>query len=175
MQQRITTLLCGLIVVAGIVGMVLWFEPTRIGYGWLRGESFHEGRPTSYWRKAIVTEDEPTITTRLGNEAAVPVLVEVLRDEPQPLVRARAAALLSKLGPKAKAAVPALLEAIKDEDGTIDPAIINSLRTVVKFRKEHPDAAIELENFSNAEAARFAAAEALMEIDPEAAKQAGLP
>ncbi len=31
-------------------GFGLWLEPTRVPYGWLRGETFYQGRPTSYWR-----------------------------------------------------------------------------------------------------------------------------
>src|SRR5438128_8191554 len=28
----------------------VWLEPTRVVWGWLRGEAFYQGRPTSYWR-----------------------------------------------------------------------------------------------------------------------------
>src|SRR5687768_6652762 len=27
----------------------VWLEPTRVVWGWLRGEAFYEGRPTSWW------------------------------------------------------------------------------------------------------------------------------
>src|SRR5262245_27601154 len=29
---------------------VVWLEPRRVVWGWLRGEAFFRGRPTSYWR-----------------------------------------------------------------------------------------------------------------------------
>jgi hypothetical protein len=28
----------------------VWLEPTRVIWGWLRGEAFYQGRPTSWWR-----------------------------------------------------------------------------------------------------------------------------
>ena len=31
----------------------VWLEPTRVVWGWLRGEAFYQGRPTSYWRNEI--------------------------------------------------------------------------------------------------------------------------
>lgn len=34
----------------GILALVVCLEPTRVTWGWLRGEAFYEGRPTSYWR-----------------------------------------------------------------------------------------------------------------------------
>src|SRR5262249_46111592 len=27
----------------------VWLEPTRVVWGWLRGEAFYQGRPTSWW------------------------------------------------------------------------------------------------------------------------------
>ena len=36
-------------------GLVLvYFEPTRCVRGWLHGEAFYDGRPTSYWRGVVV-------------------------------------------------------------------------------------------------------------------------
>src|SRR5262245_32398789 len=31
----------------------VWLEPTRVVWGWLRGEAFYEGRPTSWWRNEL--------------------------------------------------------------------------------------------------------------------------
>jgi hypothetical protein len=31
----------------------VWLEPTRVVWGWLRGEAFYKGRPTSYWASQI--------------------------------------------------------------------------------------------------------------------------
>ena len=42
-----------LLVLAILAAFVVWLEPTRIVWGWLRGEAFYDGRPTSYWRAEI--------------------------------------------------------------------------------------------------------------------------
>ena len=39
-----------LLVLLALAGFVVWLEPTRVAWGWLRGEAFFHGRPTSYWR-----------------------------------------------------------------------------------------------------------------------------
>jgi hypothetical protein len=33
-----------------LAAFTVWLEPTRVVWGWLRGEAFYQGRPTSYWR-----------------------------------------------------------------------------------------------------------------------------
>jgi hypothetical protein len=33
--------------------LAVWLDPTRVLWGWLRGESFYQGRPTSYWSREI--------------------------------------------------------------------------------------------------------------------------
>lgn len=38
---------------AAFVALAIWVEPTRVVWGWLRGEAFYQGRPTSYWRREI--------------------------------------------------------------------------------------------------------------------------
>ncbi|MBI3409865.1 MAG: hypothetical protein HY040_16120 [Planctomycetes bacterium] len=34
---------------AALVTLGIWLDPTRVVWGWLRGEAFYKGRPTSYW------------------------------------------------------------------------------------------------------------------------------
>src|SRR4249920_1684066 len=36
-----------------LAAFAVWLEPTRIVWGWLRGEAFYEGRPTSYWEAEL--------------------------------------------------------------------------------------------------------------------------
>src|SRR5262245_10995848 len=43
--------MCGF--AGGNVPFAVWLEPTRVIWGWLRGEAFYEGRPTSWWRSEI--------------------------------------------------------------------------------------------------------------------------
>src|SRR6267142_662887 len=34
-----------------LAAFAIWLEPTRVVWGWLRGEAFYQERPTSYWRQ----------------------------------------------------------------------------------------------------------------------------
>jgi hypothetical protein len=36
-----------------LLGLAAWFEPTCAVRGWLRGEAFYQGRPTSYWSREL--------------------------------------------------------------------------------------------------------------------------
>jgi hypothetical protein len=42
-----------LLVLLLTVGIGVYFEPTYCVRGWLHGEAFFEGRPTSYWRTVV--------------------------------------------------------------------------------------------------------------------------
>ncbi len=116
----------GLVVLVVLAAGAVWFDPTRVLLGHLRGESFFRDRPTSYWRGALrasnpVTQSETYQALKDGREAAVPVLVELLQDKGHSdwmalEVRWRSAELLGQIGPPAKTAVPALAAALKDPD-----------------------------------------------------------
>lgn len=45
--------ICLLAFVLVCVTVVVYFEPTYCVRGWLHGEAFFDGRPTSYWRNII--------------------------------------------------------------------------------------------------------------------------
>jgi hypothetical protein len=36
-----------------LAAFAVWLEPTRVVWGWLRGEAFYLGRPTSWWAEQI--------------------------------------------------------------------------------------------------------------------------
>jgi len=36
-----------------LAAFAVWLEPTRVVWGWLRGEAFYQGRPTSWWRTEL--------------------------------------------------------------------------------------------------------------------------
>jgi hypothetical protein len=36
-----------------LAAFAVWLEPTRVVWGWLRGEAFYQGRSTSYWALQI--------------------------------------------------------------------------------------------------------------------------
>src|SRR5438270_562311 len=46
-KRRVIFILTGLGVL--VLGLAAWFEPSRAVHGWLHGEAFYLGRPTSYW------------------------------------------------------------------------------------------------------------------------------
>src|SRR5262245_44509945 len=35
------------------VSLAIWLDPTRVVWGWLRGEAFYQGRPTSWWKTKL--------------------------------------------------------------------------------------------------------------------------
>jgi hypothetical protein len=44
---------CWLLALVVMVGFAIWLEPTRVVWGWLRGEAFYQGRPTSWWASEL--------------------------------------------------------------------------------------------------------------------------
>src|SRR6266542_4730578 len=38
-----------LLILVILAAFGVWLEPTRVIWGWLRGEAFYDGRPTSWW------------------------------------------------------------------------------------------------------------------------------
>jgi len=40
-----------------LAAFAVWLEPTRVVWGWLRGEAFYQGRPTSWWAEQLVLWD----------------------------------------------------------------------------------------------------------------------
>jgi hypothetical protein len=41
------------------VALAVYFEPTRCVRGWVWGEAFFDGRPSSYWRGVIIHDLDP--------------------------------------------------------------------------------------------------------------------
>ena len=41
------------LILVTLAAFAVWLEPTRVVWGWLRGEAFYQGRPTSYWRSEL--------------------------------------------------------------------------------------------------------------------------
>lgn len=37
-----------------VAAFAVWLDPTRIAWGWLRGEAFYENRPTAFWRHQLM-------------------------------------------------------------------------------------------------------------------------
>jgi hypothetical protein len=36
-----------------LAAFAVWLEPTRVVWGWLRGEAFYQGRPASWWANEL--------------------------------------------------------------------------------------------------------------------------
>jgi hypothetical protein len=41
------------LILAILAAFAVWLDPTRVVWGWLRGEASYQGRPTSYWRTEL--------------------------------------------------------------------------------------------------------------------------
>ncbi len=59
----------------------VWLEPTRVVRGWLRGEAFYQGRPTSYWRMEM--KGWSASTPLIPLEVTPGVVKFVIRREPR--------------------------------------------------------------------------------------------
>jgi HEAT repeat protein len=130
--------------VLALLAAGLLVEPTRVVWGYLHGESFYHGRPTSYWRGALLDQAPAVhVATRSalkeGGVGAVPVLIELLATEQGPSyaeVRWTVAELLRDLGPEAAAATPALLAALQDPDPHVRHVVTAALGEIAPADKE---------------------------------------
>lgn len=114
-----------LLLALSCVALTTYFEPTHCVRGWLWGEAFFDGRPTSYWRSELDRWDvelagfgrigtvntftrTPTFHVRFQgprilhghDDDAIPVL-RALLDDPAPKIR-----LLAQIGLKLDLEVP---------------------------------------------------------------------
>ena len=111
-----------LVAITIVFVVAAFFEPTGAISGRLRGESFFESRPSSYWARQLAGEPAASALAveRLegGKGHAVDVLVEVLQGTAEYSSEARytAAEILGKIGPEAEAAGDAALAALDDPD-----------------------------------------------------------
>ena len=89
-----------------------------------KGEPTYRGKPLSIWLKQLRSDNEKdrqqaaiTLEESIdpAGQAAVPVLIEALKDK-DVVLSSRAASALGKIGPAAKAAAPALIATLKDKD-----------------------------------------------------------
>jgi hypothetical protein len=57
-------LLCWSLTLLTFAAFAVWLEPTRVVWGWLRGDAFYQGRPTSWWREVLRKDGEKGSTKR---------------------------------------------------------------------------------------------------------------
>src|SRR5262249_20777303 len=109
--------------------------------------------------------------------AAVPVLVELLRDDHWE-VRSSAAMVLARLGPASKPAIPLLIEIVQTESGTgwkraAKADAVEALGAIGPEAREAAPALAPLLHQPD-QVLRLKAAEALRRVDPEAAAREGI-
>jgi HEAT repeat protein len=113
----------------GIV-VVLSVPPWSAAFrGWLRGEPFYDGRPTSFWLNGLKKQDieerrKATAALAQIGKPAVPGLIDALHD-PDLQVRVAAGNALAQMGADARDAVPALMGAAATK---ATPALGRALR-----------------------------------------------
>ncbi len=118
-MKKWVTVAISLILSAVVVYVVL--EPSGAVLGYLRGESFFEGRPTGYWARSLMSDPKTrsVVTAQLeqGKSDAAPVLIELLQQTGPDAAELRwtAAEILGSIGPSTGAG-PALLAALEDPD-----------------------------------------------------------
>src|SRR5688572_20125753 len=129
----------GAAAVAGFAAALL-LDPNYTLLGRLKGERFYDEKPTTYWSRALKSDD-PTVQAeaprklKQGGAAAVPVLVELLSGErgsdwASAKVRWMAAEILGEIGPDARSAAPALIQALKDNDAHVRAVAASALAAV---------------------------------------------
>jgi HEAT repeat protein len=124
----------------------IFLDPTCVLLGYLRGEAFHRGRPTSWWKKALenpapVVQAETFQNLKGGGQSAARVLVALLGEKSSSGwksadVRWKAADLLGQVGPDATDTAPALIEALKDEDLHVRTVAATSLGVLKPLPRE---------------------------------------
>src|SRR5438876_7425398 len=129
----------GLLVLAALFLAALWLDPYQLLWGVLKRQHFYRGRPTTYWSRALRSprpslQVEAREALRNGGQAAVPVLLELLREDPTDWnaaeVRWTAAEILGQLGSEAQAAVPALVMALHDPDAQVRGVAVAALGSI---------------------------------------------
>ncbi len=139
--QLKTMLLMVIAIVAGLIAssMVSRLVDTK------PKESLYRNQPTSYWsqklqepirRKEVwqghlkmLKDIDPAADLRRGDPDAVPVLIELLKDE-NSIVRQEAILILARIGPAARDALPALEQALKDPDEQVRARANTALRQI---------------------------------------------
>ena len=137
-----------------LTAVCCWLDPTGVVRGWLRGESFCQGRPTSYWSRALRSDDpakqsEARQQLERGGADAVAVLTEVLADRKATdwqatEARWNAAEMLGRIGPDAQSASTALLVTLEDPDLHVRSVAATSLPLIDAPAQEAVPALLQL-------------------------------
>lgn len=144
-MKRIFVFILILIAVIGVVVAIGLIEPNGRLLGYLRGEQFYAGRPTSYWARQLATESAASMramdTLVQARRESVGVLKEILSNPSVYPSKARISALevLSGLGYDADSAIPVVLNVLNDED----PHLRALAATILPNLGASPEVAVE--------------------------------
>jgi len=108
-------------------------------------EALYQNQPASYWsqklqepiqRKEVwqghlkmLKDVDPAAALRQGDPEAVPILIELLKDD-NSVVRQEAILILARIGGPARAAIPALQQALNDPDEQVRARATTALRQI---------------------------------------------
>ena len=151
-------MLAGLVVLAAVL-----FDPNRYVLGLLRGDAFFQGKPASYWGRALAGDDpkaQVEARAALKDREAVPVLIDLLDDRDAAW---RAADILASHGPDAKPAIPALLRAAENKDPHVRSVARMALAEIGSLPPEAVPYMIDMLKTEN----RLSALKALTELGDE--------
>lgn len=109
-----------------LAGAAIWLVSPTVVLGWISGETFHQGKPARYWRKAIIADD-PVVRTEAesaiadGGENALAMLLELFQAPESSSwesaqLRWKIVELIGEMGQDAKKAIPDVIAAMKDSD-----------------------------------------------------------
>jgi hypothetical protein len=168
--------LAGGVLMVAATALVVWLEPTRIGWGLLTGEPFFRERPLSYWREVLRKHGREgyfprEITNKFWDtRSAFPVLRACARD-PDPNVRWPAIALLSQGDLRSREVLDLLVESLGDEVAVVRLKAVAVLALWGPMAREAvPALAARLQD-SELQVAHYADL-AVWQIDPTAAPSA---
>src|SRR5262245_31141107 len=96
---------------------VVWLEPTCVIWGWLRGEAFYDGRPTSFWRQECLRWEHVELTGVLNPPSPRPTHWRWTATKWEQLLGTRKSYTLDEPRPFGKdddpAALPVVLELLE--------------------------------------------------------------
>jgi HEAT repeat protein len=135
MKKQSRLWLLGLVVLAaGLAALYLYVPAVRFRVmGLLRGESFHEGRPTSVWIENLKTgkdKDREEAAETLSRVKPSPELVKALAvalQDSNPIVRRNAATSLKELGEAASPVAEDLIAALADDEVQVRREVARTL------------------------------------------------
>ncbi len=174
--RRRAFLITSLILLGVALGFAGWNQKHLALLGWMRGEAFYRGLPTSYWRAFVLDDGRargvtPQTRVIFHDPTAFEVLA-VLAKDPDADVRWPAVHLLRSCGAPPEKVVVQLMDRLSDSDPNVLLPSIDGLGALEAFALPAAPTLARLADSKDEEIA-IRATYALWEIDAEAAKRQG--